>query len=151
MLDHRRAAFVTGVSFGVVLGLLNVSPFTLLGLLLYAVAFGAVGATLIYRLRAVGVWAPSAGEAARISAVSGLAAGVTARILGVVLTVVGVFPRVPDEELYVFQQQWGIDYFTAINLLLIFGAALLASIGGALARHYLSPPDKPSPSPDTEA
>jgi len=144
VIDHRRAAFVTGVSFGVVLGLLNVSPFTLLGLLLYGVAFGAVGATLIYRLRQSGVWLPSAGEAARIGAISGLAAGVTTRLLGVVLIIVGIFPRVPDARLFAFQQQWGIDYFTAITLLLIFGAALLASAGSAVARQYLPPPDEAS-------
>ena len=144
VIDHRRAAFVTGVSFGVVLGLLNVSPFTPLGLLLYGVAFGAVGATLIYRLRQSGVWLPSAGEAARIGAISGLAAGVTTRLLGVVLIIVGIFPRVPDARLFAFQQQWGIDYFTAITLLLIFGAALLASAGSAVARQYLPPPDEAS-------
>lgn len=151
MIDHRRAAFVTGVSFGVVLGLLNVSPFTLLGLMLHGVAFGAVGATLIYRLRQAGVRLPSVGEAARISAISGLAAGVAARLFGVVLTVAGIFPRVPDAELFAFQQQWGIDYFTAINLMLIFGAAVLASLGGALARQYLPLPDEPSTTPDESA
>lgn len=139
---------MTGVSFGVVLGLLNVSPFSLLGLLLYVVAFGAVGATLIYRLQESDVRLPSAGEAARISAISGLAAGVTARALGVLLIVAGVFPRVPDAELFAFQQQWGIDYFTAITLLLIFGAALLASAGGAMAWQYFTPPDEASALPN---
>jgi len=137
--DYRRLAFVTGISIGAVLGLLNLTPFTLVGLLVHLAAFTSVGVVLIYRLQRAGAPIPPPAEAARIGAISGLAAGVAARFVGVVLTVSGVFARVPDPVLFEFQERWGIDYFTGITLSLIFGAAVIASIGAALAAAYVKP------------
>ncbi len=70
--------------------------------------------------------------AARITAIGGLAAGVTAHFTTVVLTLIGLFPQRPDAEIFAFQEQWGVDYFTVVALGTVFGGAVLASIGGVL-------------------